>query len=156
MTCCKQFGMFPNVFLPPLCSGEHSFARVQVCPWDACPWRGPALCQRPAEAFFQFPRGKIEWDGKSFVEPDESNALMHGLVPFLVLCSLRHPRICLLLQMTHWRRRVKENKYIFLEDQMSFPLADSDDILGLQSSSNSALQQWFSQNLPKWSLSLWS
>lgn len=81
----RQFGMFEDGSPPPLCSGERSSARVQVCLCGGCPCRERALCQRPGEVFFQFPRGKISGNGKSFGKPDESNALMHGFVPFLVL-----------------------------------------------------------------------
>lgn len=57
------------------------------------PGREQALCQRPVIYFQKSSVGKSEWNGKPFVKPDESSALMHGFVPFLVLRGI--PLVCL-------------------------------------------------------------
>lgn len=77
-------------FRLPFVPANKIFARVQVCSWDGRPWSEQELRQKPVEAFFQFPKGRIKWNGKSFQKPDQSNALMHGFVPLPVLLD------------THW------------------------------------------------------
>ena len=94
--------------------------------------------------FSQLPKGKIKWNGKSFVKPNQSNAFNARICT--IPCSLRRPLVFLLPQTAHWNKRVKRIM-VLLKNQVNSHCLTLMNPQSLRSSSKWVLQHWFSQNL---------